>query len=258
MEEGNLSVILSTEDKEQKMPLSWILSPSYTVEKTKNGGFSVNRNKDNNQEFFSLNPTSGRATIKNYNQTSFLSCKRIGSWKAPFETIKSGPPLEYINGRLSGISYLRKKVGSYDFNSILVAGSSKGEDYQSVYSLLSPLSTENLTMEQKDLIESAKQKMIDSDTLSSSIWEWNGGLRVHSDAPFLDPSDPSLFGIEYHYHTCRRISESPQRDGFTILNSTPQEKISAKGVTCYGTLHLIKKQGSLRPQSSAELFATID
>lgn len=244
------STILNTSDADQSLPQSWILASSYTFEKTKDNGFFVSGNakgydgKSVKQELL-LNPVGGKLKIQNGGNTTYLECSRVGNWKQILSNPKFGPNNEYINSRLSYIPFFRKKIGDPEFASAVAKIAFQNEDYQSSYNLLSPLPAEKLTIQVRDIIESSKKKLIDQDTSTTDVWEWNNSWQG------------SYYSDEEKAERCRNMSTSTySMDGYKIINSTSQDRIGGTGLTCHGTLHVMKKEGALQTDKPADLLPT--
>lgn len=249
LDQGKVSLVLHTEDPEQKLPPSWTLGSDFTYEGTKDRGFTI-IGKTNNvrgggiKQSLILNGSNGKMRVQNGSVTTNLKCSRAGNWKTAINGTERGPNATYVEMRLSTIQFLRKKIGDPGFTSAVARQSNQSDDYQSVYSLLAPMPTSSLTRQETDLIESAKKKLIDGDANSYDVWEWNnswqGGTIFQSD------EDKSA--------RCNALSGTTNNDGYKIVSSTPQDRIGGENLTCHGTLHLLKKEGALPAEKHAELF----
>jgi len=249
-ENSQRSVIFNTNDPEQALPQSWLVGSGYTFEKTKDNGFHVSGNaksydgKSIKQELL-LNPATGKLKVQNGTASSYLECSRVGNWKGILSSPKFGPGNEYIESRLSAIPFLRKKLGEPGFTSDVAKASFQNEDYKSAYNLLSPLPSDKLTIQVKDIIESSKKKLIDQDTSTMDVWEWNNSWQG------------SYYSDEEKAERCRNLSTSTySMEGYKIINSTSQDRIGGTGLTCHGTLHVMKKEGALQTDQPAELLPT--
>lgn len=252
IDQSKSSVVLHTEDQEQKLPPSWTLDGNFTYEGTKDRGFTITGKTDNMiggsiKQSLILNGSNGKMRVQNGTTITNLKCSRVGNWKTAINGTKRGPNAAYIEMRLSTIQFLRKKIGDPDFTSAVARQSNQNDDYQSVYSLLAPMPTSSLTRQETDLTESAKKKLIDEDTNSYDVWEWNnswqGGEMFQSD--------------EDKAARCNAKSGTTNNDGYKIVSSTPQDRIGGVNLTCHGTLHLLKKEGALPAEKHAELFSMV-
>ncbi len=245
------SVILKTNDRNQPLPAGWIIDSKYTFEDTKAGGFVIygsTKGYDDKplKQELALNTENNKLKTQSGERLSYLKCERVGNWKSIFSNHKSGPGLAYIESRLSQIPMFRKKIGEPEFTSKVAIASFDIEDYKSAYSLLSPLPTDKLSTKEKDLVEASKNKLIDQDTSTVDIWSWNRSWNV-SGSVFYTSEQMSNF--------CSGISSSTGNyEGYQIISSAPQDRIAARGLTCHGTLHVMKKQGSLQSDKAAELI----
>jgi len=245
------SIILHTNDSDQSLPVSWVLADRYSFKSTDDRGFAITgsvEGYDGNpiKQALILNGRTGKLFVKDGLTTSNLECTPIGDWKEKINLVKKGPGMEYLEQRLSSLPLFRKKTGDPNFNSKLAKEASGNDDYKSVYELLSPLKSSELSKQDMDLSESAKNKLIENSSNSYNAWEWTGG--------FTWTGSVGLTTEEMREY-CRSFSSSPSTEGYQIESSTPQDKIVYSGVTCHGTLHLLKKEGSIQAEKPLLLFS---
>jgi len=243
------TLLLETHDKGQTIPASWTLESSYDFEKTADNGFTISgstegmRGKSISQSI-ALNGANGKLRVQNGSYTTTLKCKRVGNWKAAISESTHGPNETYINSRLSMVPFLRKKLGDPSFSAAVARESNQNDDHKSVYSLLAPLRSADLTTQEKDLIESAKKKLIDGDSNSYDVWEWNNSWEGGT---YFQTDDDKA-------NLCRNMSGSTYAEGYKIVSSTSQDRIGGTNLTCHGTLHLLRKEGSLQADRQSPLI----
>ena len=246
-ESKSTTVILNTSDK-QELPDQWRISQGYSYKSLDDGGFAVTGNskdysgKSINQSI-SLNPVNGKLRIENGSTKSYLECKRAGNWETLLANVTTGPGKDYLGKRLSQIPFLRSKAGDYVFNQELAKEAYARNDFKSAYNLLAPMPVDKLTTEERDILETSKNKIIENDTSTYNAWEWNNSWQ--GGISYTDEEKSSR---------CNSHSSSPSQEGYSIISSTPQDRIAGYNLTCHGTLHLMKKQGTLSPDKPAELF----
>jgi hypothetical protein len=241
------STILNTKDPLQKLPAGWVLSDSYSYDATDEGGFAISGTADGGQsgrlkQSLVLNGSTGKMNIKNGAETTTLQCKRIGDWRKVMSSIKQGPGNAYLDKRLSSIPLLRKKAGDVEFSSEIAKEANINNDHASVYGLLSPLPSSSLTTQDSDLVEAAKKRLIENDASSYAVWEWNNSWQG------------SYYTDDEKSSRCSNLAGNPYQEGYKIVSSTPQERIGGTGLTCHGTLHLLKKEGTLQAAKPADLL----
>lgn len=244
---GGSTVILKSFDAQQA-PADWIVSDTISYKALENGGFAFegfakNYNGRSYKQALSLDPVAGKLRVQSDQTTSFLKCNRIGNWEGALANVTSGPGRDYIKKRLSKVAFFRPKLGTNDFNAGLAREAYARNDYLSAYHLLAPLPTDNLTTQDKDIIESSKAKIVEGSTITQDVWEWNNSWQGNT---FMSDQEKS--------QRCSAMSGSPNQDGFTILSSTPQDRIGGYNLTCHGTLHLIQKKGELSASTNPDLF----
>lgn len=244
------SIILHTNDSEQSLPVSWVLADRYSFKSTNDRGFAITGSVEGYdgkpiKQTLILNGRTGKLFVKDGLTTSNLECTQIGDWKEKINLVKKGPGMGYLEQRLSNLPLFRKKTGDPDFNSKLAKEASSNDDYKSVYELLSPLKSSELSTQDVDLSQSAKNKLIENSSNSYNVWEWTGGYTWIG---YVDLTREQM--QDY----CRSASSSPSSEGYQIASSTPQDKIVYSGVTCHGTLHLLKKEGSIQAEKPLLLF----
>lgn len=246
-DESRTSTILNTKDPLQKLPAGWVLSDSYSHEATDEGGFAISGTADNGEggrlkQSLVLDGNTGKMNIKNGSETTILQCKRIGDWRKIMSSVMQGPGNSYLDKRLSSIPFLRKKAGDVEFSSELAKEANINNDHASVYGLLSPLPSSELTTQDSDLVETAKKRLIENDTSSYAVWEWNNSWQG------------SYYTDQEKSSRCSNLAGNPYQEGYKIISSTPQERIGGTGLTCHGTLHLLKKEGALQAAKPASLL----
>ncbi len=242
------ATLLVTHDKSQVVPVGWTLESSFRYEKTANDGFTISGSTEGmggsqTKQSIVLNGSNGKLRVQNGSYTTNLQCKRVGNWKSATSGIAFGPNQVYIESRLSLIPFFRKKLGDASFSGAVARESNQNNDHRSVYNLLSPLRSSDLSTQDRDLIESSKKKLIDSDANSYDVWEWNNsweGGYFQSD--------------EEKANLCRNLSGSTYAEGYKIVSSTPQNRIGGRNLTCHGTLHLLRKEGSLQADRPSALI----
>lgn len=244
------ATLLASRDNGQSLPAGWTLESSFNFEETSDNGFTISGSTEDmrggqSKQSLVLNGTNGKLRIQNGSYTTNLKCKRVGNWKNTITNISYGPNQTYVEARLSVIPIFRKKLGDPSFTAAVARESNQNNDHKSVYSLLSPLRTTDLTTQEKDLIESAKKKLIDSDSNSYDVWEWNNSWQGGSGYFQTDEEKGRL---------CRQMSGSTYVDGYKIVSSTPQDRIGGTNLTCHGTLHLLRKEGSLQAERPSKLL----
>jgi len=246
------ATLIETHDKNQVVPVGWTLESSFSYQKTANDGFTISGSTEGmgarqTKQSIVLNGANGKLRVQNGSYTTNLQCKRVGNWKSVTSGIRFGPNQSYIENRLSLVPFFRKKLGDPNFSGTVARESNQNDDHRSVYNLLSPLRSSDLNTQDRDLIESSKKKLIDNDSNSYDVWEWNNsweGGYFQSD--------------EEKSNLCRNMSGSTYAEGYKIVSSTPQDRIGGTNLTCHGTLHLLRKEGSLQADRPSPLIPVGD
>ena len=241
------AVLLGTNDPSQKIPADWRIGAKYTFASTSDHGFAISGSaqglRGSIKQTLALDGESGKMRVENGDSITNLKCTRVGNWKSAVQSVKSGPNIIYIEKRLSAVPFFRKKLGDLAFTSEVAKESSLNDDFGSVYGLLSPFPASSLATQESDLVETAKNRLIADDTSSYDVWEWNNSWE--GGAFYTDEEKSSR---------CSNLSGSTYAEGYKIISSTPQDRIGGTNLTCHGTLHLLKKEGSLQAQKPADLF----
>ena len=234
-------IIIKSDDK-QDLPNSWQFTDStvFTINEKDNSwqlSGNVEEARGNTKMRIDFEPKGSVLKIQIGKSIVTGKCERTSNWRDLLAQAKTGVSASYVENRLSTVPFGREKVGTIDFNRLLAKAAYDKEDFKMAYTLLSPLNPTLLSMQDKDIIETSKSNLVHQSADTRDVWEWNHSWQTQGGNYYLQ---------DFMVSACNAMSESPQIVDYSIVSSTPQDRIGASGLTCHGTLHVIKKEGQLQ------------
>lgn len=188
------------------------------------------------------------------------TCKRLATTEEATKNLNN-VPLEYLLLRNRLIPFLNPSFGNKEFN-IRLHEALKGKEHSeySTYKLLSSLNVNEITGDQQLEMEAAREKAIEANSSSTSVWEHDGTYTYWWEFE-NEKAEASKHAAEWCRSQQFEATSDYTNQGFKIVSSEPakiagdwQQHLYPDGrfagyvkfkATCNGQRYQLKQEGSV-------------